>query len=61
MTTLMNEEQTVKFQVKLNGQVLTEAPSRQLAEQLIMTLGESQRNEAVVAPVTDGGHQVLLG
>ena len=61
MTTLMTEEETVKFQVKLHGQVLTEAPSRQLAEQFIMTLGEQQRNEAVVVPVTNGGHQVLLG
>lgn len=61
MQTLISEEQTVKYQVKLHGQVLTEAPSKQLAEQFVMTLGQDQQREAVVVPVTEGGQQVLLG
>ena len=61
MTNLISEEQTVKYQVKLNGQVLTEAPSEALAQQFIMSLGEEQRKQAVVVPITESGHQILLG
>lgn len=61
MKTLISEEQTVKYQVKLKGQVLTEAPSQVLAEQFIMTLAKEQQSEAIVVPVTEGGQQVLLG
>lgn len=61
MTTLMTEEQKVRYQVKLRGQVLKEAPSKALAEQFIMTLGQEQQREAVVIPITEGGQQILLG
>lgn len=61
MNTLISEEQTVKYQVKLNGTILTEAPSQILAEQFIMTLAKKQQSEAVVVPVTESGQQILLG
>jgi hypothetical protein len=58
---LMTEEQKIKFQVRINGQVLTEAQSKPLAEQFVMSLTREQQEKAEIVPVTGGGHQVLLG
>lgn len=58
---LMTEQEEIKFQVRVNGQVLTEAQSKPLAEQFVMSLTREQQERAVIVPVTKGGHQVLLG
>jgi hypothetical protein len=61
MDNLISEEETVKYQVKLNGQILNEAPSKLLAEQFITTLAKEQQQQAVIVPVTESGQQVLFG
>jgi len=58
---LISENENIKYQVKLNGKVLTEAPSKALAEQFIMTLVENQRHNAQIVPITEGGKQILFG
>lgn len=58
---LITENSAVKFQVKLNGQVLTEAQSRTLAEQFVSTLSPEQRSNAQIVPITEGGQQILFG
>jgi hypothetical protein len=58
---LINETATIKYQVKLGNQVLTESHSRPVVEQFITTLSEEQRQKAVIVPVTEAGQQVLFG
>lgn len=59
--TLITEQESVKYQVKLGNQVLNEAQSRHLAEQFISTLTPEQRDKAVIVPITEGGQQILFG
>lgn len=58
---LMNENESVKYQVRLGGEVLTEAQSRPMAEQFVMSLTKEQREKATIVPITEGGKQILLG
>lgn len=58
---LISEDTKIKYRVMLNGNILTEAPSKPLAEQFVMTLAESQRQKVQIVPIVEGGQQVLLG
>ena len=57
---LINEDEKITYQVKLNGQVLNEAQSQSLAEQFVSTLAPEQQKAITIVPVT-GGKQVLFG
>lgn len=59
---LLDNENSVKYQVVLNGQVLAERPTSQLAETFVAQLTSEQQNEVSIVPVTtDSGKQILLG
>ena len=61
MSNKILESEALKYRVVLNGQVLTEAPSRPIAEGFVAQLSNEQQQEAKVIPVTSGGQQVLFG
>lgn len=54
-------ENNMKFQIKVNGQVIAERQSQHLAEQFVSSLTTEQQQKAVIVPVTEGGKQFLLG
>jgi len=58
---MINENQDeLKFVVKVNGQVRTTPLLRKLAEAALETLPENERTLAVLVPVTQGGKELLL-
>lgn len=61
MSAQILESEVVKYQVQVNGQVLTTAHSQILAETFIGTLAPEQQQRAVVVPITEGGKQILMG
>lgn len=61
MSNLINETQTIKYRVQVDGIVLNESLSKSLAEQFVSSLLPDQRSKAVILPITESGSQVLLG
>lgn len=63
MTTqpLIRENSEMKYQVLLNGQILTETLTPFAAEQFVSALLPEQRALAKIIPVTSEGKQVLFG
>ena len=60
-TKMLNENQEeLKFIVKVNGQVRTSPLLRKLAEAAVLTLPENERSLAELVPVTKGGKELLL-
>ena len=58
---MLNEnEQELKYVVKVNGKVRTKPLLRTLAEADVSNLPEDERSLAVLVPVTDGGQELLL-
>ena len=55
------ESEVVKYQVQVNGQVLTTAQSSYLAESFIASLAPEQQAKARIVPITEGGKQILMG
>ena len=55
------ESEVVKYQVVVNGQVLTTAQSSFLAENFIASLAPEQQAAARIVPITEGGQQILMG
>ena len=58
---MLNEnEQELKYVVKVNGKIRTKPLLRTLAEAAVSNLPEDERSIAVLVPVTDGGKELLL-
>ena len=58
---MINENQEeLKFVVKVNGKIRTSPLLRKLAEAAVETLPEDERSLAVLVPVTQGGKELLL-
>lgn len=55
------ENESLQYQVLLNGQVLTTAQSKPLAEGFVASLAIEQQSEAQIVPITQGGKQLLMG
>lgn len=58
---ITDNEQLVKYQVLVNGAVMAERESQQLAETFVTQLTTEQQNNATIITVTSGGKQVLFG
>jgi hypothetical protein len=56
----INENETIKFQVKLNNIVLAERVSHFLAEKFVETLTREQQEHVEIVPVTQAGKQILF-
>jgi|TARA_R110000851_G_scaffold197882_1_gene348962 hypothetical protein len=54
------ESENIKYKVLLNGQTLTEAQSRNLAENFVSTLTAEQQKNVQIVPITEGGKQLLF-
>jgi hypothetical protein len=57
----MTDNNTVKYRVELDGQKLTDAQSRHLAENFVASLTPDKQARAKIVPITEGGQQVLFG
>lgn len=58
---MLNEnQQELKYIVKVNGKVRTVALPKTLAEAAVQNLPESEQGIAVIVPVTDEGQELLL-
>jgi len=58
---MLNENQEeLKYIVKVNGKVRTAALPKTLAEAAVLNLPESEQELAKIVPVTDGGQELLL-
>ncbi|RLC97485.1 MAG: hypothetical protein DRI46_12975 [Chloroflexi bacterium] len=55
------ENERVKYQVRLNGQVLTTASSQQLAESFVTSLDHEKQKLVEIIPITGSGQQILMG
>ena len=59
---ILNDNQSdVKYQVVLNGTVLAERSSHQLAESFIGQLATDQQEQARIVTITENGKEVLFG
>lgn len=62
MNKLINEQEQVKYVIKVNGKVVSiPFTSKMLAEQHINNLPQDQQIIAEVVPVTEDGRQILFG
>lgn len=59
MIKMIKENQSMKYRVIVNGKVITECPSMQIANNLILSLPVTEQENAIVVPVTTEGKQVL--
>ena len=58
---MLNEnQQELKYVVKVNGKVRTAPLLRTLAEAAVQNLPEDERSIALLVPVTEGGQELLL-
>ena len=58
---MLNEnQQELKFIVKVKGKVRSKPLLRNLAETAIQNLPEDERSIATLVPVTEGGQELLL-
>ena len=58
---MLNENQEeLKYIVKVNGKVRTVALPKTLAEAAVLNLPESEQELAKIVPVTDEGQELLL-
>jgi hypothetical protein len=59
---MINENNNeMKFVIKVNGQVRTKPLLRTLAETALQNLPEDERVVAEIVPVTSSGQELLLG
>lgn len=58
---VIGEEERVKYRVVVEGQTLTETASKPSAENFVSTLSPEQQKKAQIVPITESGHQLLLG
>lgn len=59
---MLTEINTTLFAIKVNGQtIVTNIPSRSLAEATLFNLPPEQRNLAEIVAVTSDGKSVLFG
>ncbi len=62
MNKLINEQEQVRYVIKINGQTVSVPfASKMLAEQHIGNLPQDQQLLAEIVPVTDNGKQILFG
>lgn len=61
MSTQLTETETVTYQVIVNGAVLNESASVQLAKSFVLQLTPEQRAVAQIVPIVESGKQILLG
>jgi hypothetical protein len=54
------ESESIKYKVTLNGQTLTEAQSKNLAENFVSTLTAEQQKNVKIVPITESGQQLLF-
>lgn len=58
---MLNEnQQEIKYVVKVNGKIRTAALPKTLAEAAVQNLPESEQGIAQIVPVTDKGQELLL-
>lgn len=59
---LINEKHETSYRVILNGSVLTERKTYELAAEFVETLSEDQKGSVKIVPVdSSSGSQILLG
>ena len=59
---MINENKNeLKYVIKVNGQIRTAPLLKQLAEDALQNLPESERTIAELVPVTASGQELLLG
>ena len=56
---MIKENNTMKFRVLVNGKVITECPSVEIANSAILNLPLTERENAIIVPVTTEGKQLL--
>lgn len=61
MNKLINETQQLRYRVVLDGKILHESVNQNLASNFVSTLTIEQQQKAQIVPITENGHQVLLG
>ena len=55
------ENEDIRYNVLVNGQVLKSGVPKVLAEQFVASLSEDQQPNAQIVPVTSSGQRVLFG
>lgn len=61
LNNMIKENEAMKYQVMVNGQIVHESASMNLAENFLLSLLPEQRQNAKIIPVTNSGKQFLLG
>lgn len=57
----LSENETIRYKVVYEGNVLLASVPKSVAESFIATLGKTIQESVEIIPVTDDGLQVLLG
>lgn len=57
----LTEDETIRYRVVYDGNVLLESATRSVAENFVSTLTRNVQESVQIVPVTNDGMQVLLG
>ena len=59
MNKLINENKQLKYRIIVNGKVINECLTKEIANSTILTLPVELQEHAMIIPVTDEGKQIL--